>query len=241
MNAFLHIGVEIIVVTLIIFGGYFMGFDECVRLVEHSDVGQFVGTFGILWGFGSFFRISKSLASWGLSFFCAVGLFLFGHALSSYGAGYALITGGVYAIIMAAIIGESCKEASMALILVAATFICIGFPIRKHCEPTARPAPTEDEIGTHPESVWRVAYVPYKDTTDNARKVEANTPLGQVNQLKFVGTTEQVKVIADQYRRMLGAREGAVKYTLLEVPPDHAREVGAYDWLFWQEQTAGLF
>lgn len=202
--------------------------DEIRCLFINSGPGQIIGTFGILWGIGGFVRI---ISGWGhglVSIAMGVGLFLFGHVLETFGFFCSMLTLGLFMLVIAWMMLPmldiwDLRRGYKRLVIIAAVISLIGWVGKGSDTPIEAPYANEsheafcDRIGDHPDARWRIRLKYYGAKADQF--------------FAFTGTSAEANAQAELLSTKNNISMDYVVLTLLNIPPAHARSVGAIDWI----------
>jgi hypothetical protein len=133
-----NIVLDLIVLSLVILvasTGIF-GLGEEASAFWKLDIGSKIMTIGVFWIVGSLLRICISFPTWFSSLACAIGTFLFGHCLATYGLFTAFAVSGFYLWVTAFFSCLLSPSYAFKAVLVGLVLVCLGMPLRKFNAPT---------------------------------------------------------------------------------------------------------
>ena len=191
MKFIIDLLIEPIVVAVILVIQYFRGVNETVFLFRYGDIGEIILTFGVLWGLGTLFRLTRGWGATFISLICACFVFLFGHALNEYGLFTAFCFMGCFSLVAAYVSSPFCKKATAILFSVGICLLLIGYPNTKLDKPTKIPDQPHRIVDT-PNAEWYI-------------RIEYDRGFGrEKDRYEFSGTEEeaiqQASLVKDKWK-----------------------------------------
>ena len=210
--------IEPLVVAVILGIQYFRGVDETVFLFKYGDTGEIILTFGVLWGFGTLFRLTRGWGATFISLIFACLVFLFGHALNEYGIFSAFCAMGFFSLIAAYIASPFSKKATAILMSIGICLLLIGYPNRKFDKPTKIPDQPH-RIVDLPDAEWYI-------------RGEYDQGFGrEKDRWEFTGTEDEVIKQASLIKEKWKSENKndtlyGVGYFCINIPPWYQRKYG---------------
>ena len=202
--------------------------DEIRCVVKNSNLPEMVSIFGTLFIVSTFFQLGCGWGNWLVSFLVGLGIFLFGFALLEYGFFHSLIVvGGLLFFISWVLSGavsvfDNLRTTMTYCFLIAILFGIIGYcgkdsdkPWKSGSRSTESHEDFIKRIGNCSEARWRIRLQYWGRQEDLF--------------YRFEGRTKDAYEVAEELAEQHGTEDYNV--VLLNVPPAHARKVGALDWV----------
>jgi len=208
---------DVLVLSLLLGFLYFNKDDEVRALLDHGESGRIIGSFGLLWFIGSFFRISSGGDRYIISIGSAIACTLFGLVLNLWGIFYAITVLGCYFLFIFWVLSAIQKTTPpmVMLVVIGIILILLGWTFRSGSVPTERAPLTCDEIGECEGARWQIVL-------NNAK----GTILEEITGPTHVVVARMKEIVKDNKEYL---QDYELDKVLLSVPDSRAREVGDLD------------